>query len=97
MNRRKFIALSSITVAGALLQARPSISGEHETKRVDDQTIHSLRIYPALGLARVGGSTQSFLSPEIPGIPPYDNENYKEGNSLRRLWKTQPNCGKMRS
>jgi hypothetical protein len=82
MNRREFLSLSTITVAGTLLQARPSISGERKSKRVDDQTIQSLRIYPAIGLARVGGSTKSFLSPEIPGIPPHDNDNYKEGNSL---------------
>lgn len=83
MNRREFFALSSITIAGTLLQARPSISGEpNPKKRVDDKTIHSLRIYPAIGLARVGGSTKSFLSPEIPGIPPFDNDNYKEGDSL---------------
>ena len=82
MNRREFLALSSITVAGALLQARPSISGRQDPRRVDDKKIHSLRIYPAIGLARVGGSTKSFLSPEIPGIPPFDNDNYKEGNSL---------------
>ena len=83
MNRREFFALSSITIAGTLLQARPSISGEpNPKKRVDDKTIHSLRIYPAIGLARVDGSTKSFLSPEIPGIPPFDNDNYKEGDSL---------------
>lgn len=82
MDRREFLALSSITIAGTFLQARPSISGEHNPKRVGDKTIHSLRIYPAIGLARVGGSTKSFLSPEIPGIPPLDKDNYKEGNSL---------------
>ena len=77
MNRRDFLSLGSIAVAGAVLRPRPTISTETDAQIIKDRAIHSLRIYPAIGLARVGGSEKFFLSPEIPGLPPSDEDNYK--------------------
>ena len=82
MNRRDFLSLGSIAVAGAVLRPRPTISTETDAQIIKDRAIHSLRIYPAIGLARVGGSEKFFLSPEIPGLPPSDEDNYKDGRSL---------------
>ena len=82
MNRRDFLALTSIGLASTILKPRPSISGESNSRKLSSTEIVSARIYPAIGLCRVGGSNKWFLSPEVPGLPPEDDENYKDGNSL---------------
>ena len=40
--------------------------------------IAQVRIYPAIGISRVGGSAQWFLAPEVPGLPPEPNEGFKD-------------------
>ncbi len=43
------------------------------------QAIHSLSIYPAIGIARVGNSPDEyFLGPTIPGIPATDPDNFRD-------------------
>ena len=82
MNRRDFLALTSIGFASTILRPRPSISGETKRRKLLSSEIVSAKIYPAIGLCRVGGSNKWFLSPEVPGLPPQDEDNYKDGNSL---------------
>ena len=45
--------------------------------------IAQVRIYPAIGISRVGGSAQWFLAPEIPGLPPEPNRGFKDGGSFK--------------
>lgn len=42
-----------------------------------------LRIYPAIGICRVGGSPQWFLAPEIPGLPPEPDGGYKDAGFFK--------------
>ena len=44
--------------------------------------IAKVRIYPAIGICRVGGSDQWFLAPEVPGLPPTPNNGFKDGDQL---------------
>ncbi len=81
MKRREVLALSVLGAAAAIAPSRPSLS---RNDRITNKTgaIASLRIYPAIGICRVGGSHKWFLSPEIPGLAPEDPDNYKDGDSL---------------
>lgn len=87
VKRRDFLAISGAAASTLALQPRPSISGtnsavnpKQEGKSIRE--IKSVRIYPAIGLCRVGGSKKFFYAPEIPGMPPDDADFYKDGNSL---------------
>jgi hypothetical protein len=44
-------------------------------------SIAKVRIYPAIGICRVGGSEEWFLAPEVPGLPPSPEGGYKDGDS----------------
>ena len=81
LNRREFITLSTGALAASTLIPRPSIS-ETNKKISSTGKINSLRIFPAIGICRVGGSQKWFFAPEIPGLPPYDRDHYKDGTSL---------------
>ena len=79
--RRDFLA----SVAGSTLAAGlPWLPKAAFAKTTAQQApagaeIAHLRIYPALGISRVGGSAQWFLAPEVPGLPPEPNNDYKDG------------------
>jgi hypothetical protein len=45
--------------------------------------IAQVRIYPAIGICRVGGSDKYFLAPEIPGLPPEPSLGYKDASSFK--------------
>ena len=45
--------------------------------------IAQVKIYPAIGICRVGGSDQYFLAPEIPGLPPEPSSEYKDASSFK--------------
>lgn len=45
--------------------------------------VAEVRIYPAIGISRVGGSAEWFLAPEVPGLPPEPNGEYKHGGSFK--------------
>ena len=81
LKRREFLSLSASAIAATALIPRPSISKTDESSSPSNE-ITSLRIFPAIGICRVGGSRQWFYAPEIPGLPPEDNDHYKDGTSL---------------
>ena len=81
INRREFLSLSASAIAASALIPRPSISKTNEASTPSNE-IASLRIFPAIGICRVGGSRQWFYAPEIPGLPPEDKDHYKDGTSL---------------
>ena len=81
LKRREFLSLSASTIAASVLIPRPSIS-KTDQPLSQSTDINSLRIFPAIGICRVGGSRQWFYAPEIPGLPPEDNDHYKDGTSL---------------
>lgn len=43
-----------------------------------DQTITKVAIHPAIGIARVGNSTEYFMASEIPGQPPQPDGGFKD-------------------
>lgn len=79
MKRRRFLLLSGAGLAGTLSWPRPSISQHIGVAADPSSAIHALRIYPAIGVSRNGGSDRWFLAPEIPGMPPDDDDHYKDG------------------
>ncbi|SMF20333.1 hypothetical protein SAMN06265365_104289 [Tistlia consotensis] len=83
--RRDFLAAAA---AGALLAGCPwlakaavSPAGGRE-KAPEGAEIARVRVYPAIGICRVGGSPQWFLAPEVPGLAPEPNGGFKDGGSL---------------
>ena len=81
LSRREFLTLSTGALAASALIPRPSIS-ETTNQISSTGNINSLRIFPAIGICRVGGSDKWFYAPEIPGLPPNDPDHYKDGTSL---------------
>jgi hypothetical protein len=75
--------MSATAIAASALQPRPSISATR-TKQSPGKAgeIKTLRIYPAIGICRVGGSPKWFFAPEIPGMPAEDDSAYKDGSAL---------------
>lgn len=45
---------------------------------MDKNNIHSLSIYPPIGIARIGNSPSYFLASEVPGVPPTPAHGYKD-------------------
>lgn len=83
MKRRDFLTMSATAIAASALQPRPSISAtkiKQSSGKLGE--IKALRIYPAIGICRVGGSSKWFFAPEIPGMPAEDADDYKDGNAL---------------
>lgn len=50
--------------------------------------IASVAIYPPLGIARVGNSNEYFLASDVPGVPPVNNNGYKDSEG--RIKKQVP-------
>lgn len=44
-----------------------------------DQNIHSISIYPPIGVARVGNSKQYYLASDVPGVAPQPRGGFKDG------------------
>ena len=83
ITRRDFLAagigmatLASFPWIPRLGLAKPS--GEAAPKGAE---IAKLRIYPAIGICRVGGSDKWFYAPEVPGLAPNPEGGYKDGDS----------------
>lgn len=92
MKRRNFLAISTAAIAKYALGPRPSISASDAPQgRRNLKQATSVRIDPAIGISRAGGSPKWFLAPEIPGIPASDPDHFKDGNALikkqmQRFW-----------
>lgn len=82
-SRRKFLAMASSAalIAGAPWPARANIALLNTLELADpDAPVAKIRIYPALGISRVGGSDTWFYAPEVPGLPADPGEGgFKDG------------------
>lgn len=82
-SRRRFLAG---TAASALLAGMPwpalPIRATAREAAPEGAEIATVRIYPAIGICRVGGSAQWFLAPELPGLPPDPEGGFKDGTEL---------------
>ena len=85
-SRREFLAMASSAalIAGAPWPARANVSPQNVyLPAPDGAAVARVRIYPALGISRVGGSPKWFYAPEIPGLPADPGEGgFKDGLEL---------------
>ena len=81
--RRRFLAMTSSAalLAGAPWPARAAVDPNRAYGVAPgDASVARVRIYPALGICRVGGAASWFLAPEVPGLPPMpENGEFKDG------------------
>ncbi|SNR45953.1 CTQ-dependent glycine oxidase GoxA [Puniceibacterium sediminis] len=82
-SRRQFLGMASSAalIAGAPWPARANINQQNAYALAPpDAAVAKVRIYPALGICRVGGSEKWFFAPEVPGLPPMPSDgNFKDG------------------
>lgn len=82
-SRRQFLGMASSAalIAGAPWPARANINQQSAYGLAPSGAdVAKVRIYPALGICRVGGSDKWFYAPEVPGLPPMpDDGNFKDG------------------
>jgi L-Lysine epsilon oxidase N-terminal/L-lysine epsilon oxidase C-terminal domain len=76
--RRDFLAAASLLPLATAWIPRPAVAQGTATAPLDT-AISRLAIYPPLGMSRVGNSTEWFLAPEVPGMPPLRDGRYKDG------------------
>ncbi|WP_425468380.1 CTQ-dependent glycine oxidase GoxA [Phaeobacter marinintestinus] len=71
-SRRQFLTMASSAalIAGAPWPARANVTPQSAYELAPpDAPVAKVRIYPALGISRVGGSEKWFYAPEVPGLP----------------------------
>ena len=88
-SRRDFLSRSaaSALIAGIPFVPKPALAQYTTAEPAPDgAAIDHVRIYPAIGICRVGGSDQWFYAPEVPGLPPDAGDGFKDG---RRAIKKQ--------
>ena len=81
VKRRDFLAGVG---AAALLSAFPlpqksAVAATSRERAPDGAAIARLGIYPPIGISRVGGSKKWFFAPEVPGVLPDTEGDYKDG------------------
>lgn len=80
--RRDFLATLG---AGAMALGFPvlpkvAIAAKHGVQAAPaGAAIARVGVYPPIGICRVGGSSQWFLAPEVPGLPPRPEGGFKDG------------------
>src|SRR5690606_21884106 len=80
--RRDFLATLG---AGAMALGLPvlpkvAIAAKHGLQAAPaGAAIARVGVYPPIGICRVGGSSQWFLAPEVPGLPPRPEGGFKDG------------------
>ena len=82
-SRRQFLGMASSAalIAGLPWPARANVDQRNAYALAPaGAAVAKVRIYPALGICRVGGSEKWFFAPEVPGLPPKpDDGNFKDG------------------
>lgn len=81
-NRRRFLSMTSSAALMAALPwpARAAPSPLHLREAAPaNSSIAKLRIYPAIGISRVGGSEKWYYAPEVPGLAPIAEGGFKDG------------------
>ncbi|MCX7362292.1 MAG: CTQ-dependent glycine oxidase GoxA [Alphaproteobacteria bacterium] len=79
LKRRDFLAGVAAAPLAPLWTARAAYAQGAPTNPPIDTAIARLAVYPPLGICRVGGGTEWFLAPEVPGLPPVADGRYKDG------------------
>lgn len=85
MKRRDFLATVALAPLAPHWIARTVYAAEAPVAPPSDTNIARLAIYPPLGVCRVGNSTEWFIAPEVPGLPPVGDGHYKD--ALQRVKK----------
>ncbi|WP_299627260.1 CTQ-dependent glycine oxidase GoxA [uncultured Tateyamaria sp.] len=82
-SRRQFLGMASSAalIAGAPMPARANIDTRSAYGAAPSgAAVAKVRIYPAIGICRVGGAESWFYAPEVPGLPPMPADgNFKDG------------------
>ena len=82
VSRRGFLASTSSAalLAGLAWPAIASVyAPSQRTAAPAGSKVAKVRIYPAIGICRVGGSDKWFYAPEIPGLAPDAPDGFKDG------------------
>ena len=84
--RRDFLAATAggLLTAGMPWLPRAAVAKPTTEPAPAGSAVAKVRIYPAIGICRVGSSEQYFLAPEVPGLPP-QTDDFKDGT--RKLKK----------
>lgn len=85
VKRRDFLAgsVASLALAGCPFAQRAAIAQSATAEPAPPGSVPAkVRIYPALGISRVGGSPKWFFAPEVPGLAPNPDGGFKDGNRL---------------
>ncbi|WP_205756185.1 CTQ-dependent glycine oxidase GoxA [Labrenzia sp. 011] len=85
IKRRDFLAQSTAALAltGLAFLPRPAVAQRSSVEPAPEgATPARVRIYPAIGISRVGGSLRWYLAPEVPGLPPKPEGGFKDGDRL---------------
>jgi hypothetical protein len=85
LKRRDFLSgtASTLALAGFAFLPKPAIAQDSRVVRAPEGAVAAkVRIYPAIGICRVGGSPRWFLAPEVPRVPPKPNDGFKDGDQL---------------
>jgi len=82
VRRRDFLAGAAAGAFGGSLiwQPKAAVAAGNAKPAPEGAEIARVRIYPAIGICRVGGSDEWFLAPEVPGLPPKPEGGFKDGD-----------------
>lgn len=80
--RRDFLAGAAAggLFAGFGWRPRVALAATAMEAAPEGATIARVRIYPAIGISRVGGSPEWYLAPELPGLPAEPDGGYKDAS-----------------
>lgn len=83
-NRREFLKITG--AAGAAFVANSSLFGcSSDNFEASSSQIVSYAIHPAIGITRVGNSSEYFIAPELPGEAPFAAGGFKdESGAIKR-------------
>ncbi|MFT4928637.1 MAG: hypothetical protein ACI8WB_004757 [Phenylobacterium sp.] len=89
LNRRDFLAGLGGVAATALLGGfglpMPAFGAQRKLEMAPrNAKIHSVGIYPPIGISRVGLSHKTFAAPEVPGCAPNPPGGFKHNGELKR-------------
>jgi hypothetical protein len=83
VTRRDFLAgaAAGSLLAGFPLVPRPAVASATTEPAPAGAAVARVRIYPAIGISRVGSSSKWYYAPEVPGLAPQPEDgDFKDGN-----------------
>jgi hypothetical protein len=94
--RRDLLAGAGVALVAMPWAARAAVARQGEAQAtpeaataaattIDPAAVARVAVFPALGICRVGNSPEWFLAPEVPGLPPVSDGEYKTSpNQIRK-------------